>query len=306
MRRPAARQRRLLLLCVPAVLLLLPGMVSEGDPAACLAAVITGTDAATLAARADSPLTAGLQSTIDTEDVAEGLDELFEDELFDDGAEDDDQDTADVDPDMPGALPRGIPVGSVSHGWLVDGIEFPTDDPRFVVRTPWRAYCAQVTIDGIGDAVDQVESLYPGTHPLAVGDCSRKGGGYFDPHMSHQNGLDLDIGPYWLDGEPHKFMPPMNPDRVDIPRTWALLESLVADERVQYIILDYRLQAVYYDYARELPWIDEEYLAEVFQYPRGTGHYKGIIRHWQGHYGHFHVRFYCPDEFAATCSPTAP
>ncbi len=303
MRRLAARQRRLLLLGVPVALLLLPGMASEGEPAACLAAVITGTDATTLAERTDNPLTAGLQSTIDAEDVAEGLDELFA--AHD---EDDDQDTVDeFDEDgEPAALPRGIPVGSVSHGWLVDGIPFPTDDPRFVVRTPWRSYCAQVTIDGMGDAVEQVESLYPGSHPLAVGDCSVKRGGYLEPHMSHQTGLDLDIGPYWLDGETHKFMPPMNPDLVDVPRTWALLETLIADDRLQYIILDYRLQAVYYDYASELPWIDQEYLDEVFQYPRGSGHYKGIIRHWQGHYGHFHVRFFCPDEFAATCSPTAP
>lgn len=295
------RYRRILLFAIPGLLLLLPGMVSEGDPTACLAAVLTGTDASQLPEPTAPPLAASLTGTLDQDQVAASLDELF-------APVDDDTDEEDefADDDEPGALPRGIPVGNVSHGWLVDGIPFPADDPRFEVRTPRRAYCAQVTIDGISDAVDQVESLFPGSHPLAVGDCSRRNGGYFSPHMSHQTGLDLDLGAYWLDGETHKFMPPMQPHLVDIPRSWALLEALVADERVQYIILDYRLQAAYYEYARELPWIDEEYLDEIFQYPRGAGYWEGIIRHWQGHYGHFHVRFYCPDEFGATCTPTAP
>ncbi len=301
MRPSAARQRTLLLLCVPAVLLMLPGMVSEGDPSACLAAVLTGTEPSELAEPAANNLSASLHSPMDTEEVAAGLDELFA-SAADGGDELEDL----LDDEEPAALPRGIPVGNVSHGWLVDGIPYPTDDPRFVVRTPHRAYCAQVTIDGMMDAVDQVEALYPGSHALAVGDCSRKGGGYLEPHMSHQTGLDLDLGPYWLDEEPHKFMPPMHPHLMDVPRTWALLEALVNDERVQYIILDYRLQAAFYDYASELPWVDDEYLEEVFQYPRGTAYWKGTIRHWQGHYGHFHVRFYCPDEFGATCSPTAP
>ncbi len=303
MRASVTRYRRVLLFAVPGLLLILPGMVSEGDPTACLAAVLTGVDASQLAERPASPLTASLSGALDTEQISASLDEAF-------APADDDTDWGDEEPvdedDGPAAIPRGIPVGYVSHGWLVDGIAFPADDPRFQVRTPRRAFCAQVTIDGISDAVDQVESLFPGSAPLAVGDCSRRNGGYFSPHMSHQNGLDLDIGPYWLDGETHKFMPPMYPHQVDIPRTWALLEALVADERVQYIILDYNLQAAYYEYASELPWIDQEYLEEIFQYPRGTGYWKGIIRHWPGHYGHFHVRFYCPDEFSETCTPTAP
>ncbi len=198
-------------------------------------------------------------------------------------------------------LPRGVPVGSHTNGRLLRGIPFPDDDPRFALLAPWRAYATRRLIDGLADAVDQVEVLYPGTPALTVGDVSRLGGGPLSPHMSHQIGLDVDIGPYWADGEVHPLRA-MIPERLDIPRTWALLEALVSDEAVRYIIIDYRLQQVFYEYARELPWMDEEYLELIFQYPRGPRYPGGVIRHWEGHYSHIHVRFSCPDEFSDTCT----
>ena len=197
--------------------------------------------------------------------------------------------------------PAGIPIGGHTHGRLSDGIPFPIDDPRFNVLAPWRAYSAQSTIDGLVEAVEQVEALYPGTPALTVGDVSRKGGGRLSPHMSHQNGLDVDIGPFWADGEVRPLAA-MHPSQMDMDRTWALLEALISNEAVQYIILDYRLQQAFYEYARELPWMDEAYLEMIFQYPRGPKHFEGIIRHWYGHYSHFHVRFHCPEEFADTCA----
>ena len=190
----------------------------------------------------------------------------------------------------------GIPVGSHSNGRLRNGVQFPSDDARFHVIAPWRAYTCQRTVDGLRDAVDQVEALFPGTPALTVGDISRKGGGPMSPHMSHQIGLDVDIGPYWADGEAQPVLSAMHPDRLDMDRTWALLEALVSDENVQYIILDYRLQQAFYEYASELPWMDEAYLELIFQYPRGPKHHEGIIRHWYGHYSHFHVRFYKPED----------
>jgi hypothetical protein len=190
----------------------------------------------------------------------------------------------------------GIPVGSHSNGRLRNGAQFPDDDARFHVIAPWRAYTCQRTVDGLRDAVDQVEALFPGTPALTVGDVSRKGGGPMSPHMSHQIGLDVDIGPYWADGETQPVLSAMHPDRMDMDRTWALLEALVSDENVQYIILDYRLQQAFYEYASELPWMDEAYLELIFQYPRGPKHHEGIIRHWYGHYSHFHVRFFKPED----------
>jgi penicillin-insensitive murein endopeptidase len=202
------------------------------------------------------------------------------------------------------AKPRGIPSGSHSGGRLTEGIPFPTDDERFWVMHPERAFGTQHTIDHMIAAVDEVLEVYPDCPALTIGDISRERGGYFSPHMSHQAGLDVDFGPYWANGRVQPLRS-MRPEAMDLDRTWALLEALVADESVQYIILDYKLQKVFYEYAAELPWMDDEYLELIFQYPRGPKA-SGIIRHWEGHYSHFHVRFYCPPEFGSGCSPTAP
>ena len=202
------------------------------------------------------------------------------------------------------AVRRGVPTGHHSGGRLNKGIPFPADDDRFWVMHPERSYGTQWTIDHMQQAVDEVWAVYPGSPALTIGDISRRGGGHFTPHMSHQNGLDVDFGPYWANEEVQPLRS-MRPEAMDLDRTWALLEALVADESVQYIILDYRLQKVFYEYAAQLPWMDEAYLELIFQYPRGTKA-SGIIRHWEGHNSHFHVRFYCPDEFSDSCSPTAP
>ena len=218
-------------------------------------------------------------------------DEDLEEEVVAEQGEGDDRSAS-----IPVGVAVGVAVGSPTNGRLINGIEFPTDDPRFHVISPWRAYSCPQTIDGLTEAVDQVEALYPGTPALTVGDVSRKGGGPLSPHMSHQNGLDVDIGPYWADGETQPVLSAMHPVRMDMDRSWALLEALVSDENVQYIILDYRLQQAFYEYASELPWMDEAYLEVLFQYPRGPKHHEGIIRHWYGHYSHFHVRFFPPEE----------
>ena len=210
-----------------------------------------------------------------------------------------------LDEESAESVRRGAPTGTHSAGRLIEGIPFPTDDARFHVLAPHRAFATERLIDGLRDAVDQVEGQFPGTPALTVGDVSTARGGRLSPHMSHQNGLDVDIGPFWKNGEVQPLRS-MRPETLDMERTWELLEAFVGDEQVQYIILDYRLQKVFYEYARKLPWMDDEYLELIFQYPRGPRHHEGIIRHWEGHYSHFHVRYYCPPEFADSCSPAAP
>jgi len=288
------------LLACPALVFAWPARTAvEGKPP--LASTLAS-DAAT-SGRSASDLVASLDGTL----TFEQLDVSFEELFASSGLWEDDAGWLDEAEELPVVdeftvdAPAGIPIGGHTHGRLSNGIPFPIDDPRFNVLAPWRAYCAQATIDGLIEAVNQVESLYPGTPALTVGDISRKGGGRLSPHMSHQIGLDVDIGPYWADGEVRPLAA-MHPSQMDMERTWALLEALVSNEAVQYIILDYRLQQVFYEYARELPWMDEAYLEMIFQYPRGPKHFEGIIRHWYGHYSHFHVRFYCPEEFAGTCS----
>lgn len=58
----------------------------------------------------------------------------------------------------------------------------------------------QSTIDAalaVGAAWD---ALHP-NHPFSIGQISKKGGGPFPPHASHQVGLDIDVRPMRLDGK---------------------------------------------------------------------------------------------------------
>jgi murein endopeptidase len=94
-------------------------------------------------------------------------------------------------------------LGSPSSGWLVRGVQFPAEGERFFTwdpllhrqpDRPWRRWGT----DRLVRIVLRVIRGYAATHPLAprlgIGDFSRPRGGYFGPrHVSHQNGLDVDV-----------------------------------------------------------------------------------------------------------------
>jgi murein endopeptidase len=94
-------------------------------------------------------------------------------------------------------------VGLPYHGRLIDGTQLPVEGPSWVTwnpltdsvpNAPRRLYGNERTIR----AVIAVTRAYRAAHPRAarvvVGDISRDGGGpMVDEHVSHQNGLDVDI-----------------------------------------------------------------------------------------------------------------
>jgi murein endopeptidase len=96
-----------------------------------------------------------------------------------------------------------IALGSPSAGRLVRGVQLPPEGRRFFTwdpllhRSPDRAW-RRVGTDYLVRLVLRVVRSYARAHPgaprLGVGDLSRPRGGYFGPrHVSHQNGLDVDL-----------------------------------------------------------------------------------------------------------------
>jgi LysM repeat protein len=81
---------------------------------------------------------------------------------------------------------------------------------------------------------------------------------------------------------------PMTEDILDAPKTWCLIENLIASQRVQYIFLDRRVQKVLYEYALTRGY-DQAYLQRVFGNVRGC-----LIQHVRNHFNHMHVRFFTP------------
>lgn len=194
------------------------------------------------------------------------------------------------------AWPHSVAIGSPTRGWLANPVRLKGSD-RISVRTT--NYGTQEMVDAIRNAVDAVHAQFPKTKPLPVGDLSRRRGGFFPPHVSHQNGRDADIGYYLRVGHHPKLLKHANYRTIDVARTWTFLESLLADGKVEYAFIDYRLQRPLYRYARDIRKLSAEVLDAYFEYPKGKRARRGIIRHLKGHADHMHVRFFAPQSEAA-------
>lgn len=135
---------------------------------------------------------------------------------------------------------------------------------------------------------------------LTVGDLSRRGGGRFSPHRSHQSGRDVDVGFYVVNGEGvpldldrffdfRRDLTVRNHDELhyDFARNWQFVEALVTDEvPVQWIFISRTLRGrLLAEGIRQLA------SAEVMT------HAEAILSqpsHGGVHNDHFHVRIFCP------------
>ena len=147
----------------------------------------------------------------------------------------------------------------------------------------------------IQHAIAEVRALYPNVHTLAIGDLSAPEGGRLANHLSHQTGVDVDVGLYFTKvpaGYPDQFVS-ANAD-LDLEATWALVTAFARTSDlptgVQVMFLDYDIQARLHAWARKRGTPDTQ-LADILQYPRGKDALAGMVRHWPAHADHLHVRF---------------
>lgn len=207
-----------------------------------------------------------------------------------------------------GALRGGVPLPLVSPGLRFN----PKRDPKTRFGTV-------EVVRALVDAGIRVDEALPGL-PITINDLSYAEGGPIPHHRSHQSGRDVDVLFYQLgpDGEPIEsvgaFFDPSgagvdfrdlsNPSddvalRLDIPRNWLFLRSLIEDEsaQLQQIFLAEHLRALLLDYARHQgePAAAVERFAEMSCQPSYP------------HDDHFHFRFFCaPDDIAEGCLDSPP
>ena len=163
------------------------------------------------------------------------------------------------------------------------------------LRRPTRAFGQSHVVEGLQRAIAEVRALYPDVHALAIGDLSAREGGKLGNHLSHQTGLDVDVGFYFTKvpaGYPEAFVAASA--ALDLEATWALLGSFARtaqqDTGVAMIFLDYDVQARLYKWAKARGTPDDD-LGFLLQYPRGKDALVGLVRHWPHHADHMHVRF---------------
>ena len=98
---------------------------------------------------------------------------------------------------------HSVSLGRPDHGALVRGVRFPREGPHFFTwdpilhrrpDRPWRRYGNDRLVRIVLRVVNQYAAAHPDAPRVGIGDFSRPHGGYFGPkHVSHQNGLDVDV-----------------------------------------------------------------------------------------------------------------
>jgi hypothetical protein len=166
------------------------------------------------------------------------------------------------------ALSEGLPYAGHLHGATqlpVESADWVTWHPGTDSRPnhPSRLYGHERTIRRIVDVVTAYRASHPKAPRVVIGDISFRGGGPMDQHVSHQNGLDVDV--YY----------PRRDGRLRAPTSTAQV-----DRRLSQILLDAFLDAgakiVFVGYTTDL---------------RGPG---GVVVPYPNHENHMHVRFANP------------
>ena len=175
-------------------------------------------------------------------------------------------------------------------GVLPSGIQLP-GGKHYVVKNSNNAWGTGDTIRLIQSAVSGYRRDWRSSPMIHIGDISKKGGGKFPPHHSHQHGKDVDIG-YVLKGEKadEKRFVSANSKNLDVARSWDLIRAFLDTDEIKYIFMDHTIQKMMYEHAKA-QGVSKDTLDELFQYPRTKVRGHGMIRHAAGHVNHFHVRF---------------
>jgi hypothetical protein len=130
---------------------------------------------------------------------------------------------------------ESTPLGSPSTGRLVNGVRVPeqgahyfTYDPilRRSPNRPWRRWGTDGLVRITLRVVNDFARAHPNAPRVGIGDLSRPRGGYFGPkHVTHENGLDVDVYYPRLD---RLERPPRRASQVDRRLAQDLVDRFVA------------------------------------------------------------------------------
>ena len=166
------------------------------------------------------------------------------------------------------ATSSGLPYS----GSLTDGTQLPVEGDNWVTwnpvtdsvpNEPYRLYGNEHTIRTIISVIDAYSAANPDAPRVVVGDISFEHGGRMDEHVSHQNGLDVDIYYPRLD---RGLRDPVSTDAIDRTLAQELLDRFIAAGA----------QVVFVGYSTGL-----------------TGP-SGVVVPYPHHENHMHVRFPSP------------
>ena len=136
-------------------------------------------------------------------------------------------------------------VGVWWSGSLIAGTQLPIEGANWVTwnpvtdsvpNAPRRLHGNERSIRTIISVIDAYRAENPRAPRVVVGDISYEGGGLMDAHVSHQNGLDVDIYYPRLDGA---LRAPSSPEAVDRRLAQDLLDRFL-DAGATMVFVGYR------------------------------------------------------------------
>lgn len=149
-------------------------------------------------------------------------------------------------------------------------------------------------LEAISDARDYIQSQYPDTELMQVGDLSPKNGGIATGHASHQNGLDVDIvyltknhklqspnATYW---EEDFVINGKLTSNFDLEKNLMLFKHFVNHSPVERIFVDIVIKKNLCEYAKNSGLLNDPQVQETLR----------RLRPQDLHSTHFHVRLFCP------------
>ena len=179
------------------------------------------------------------------------------------------------------------------HPGQYELVELP-DAPFLWYRLrPDHAYGEPALVAAIEQAARRVATLYPTMPPLLVGDLSTAGGGALPPHKWHFDGRSADIGLFGTVDPSYAWgagFPAMRVRQLDLPATWALVESLLETGAVEHILLGQQHIDALRDWVVDSGCRTVDEAAALFPERGFTG---GVVRPAPHHDDHLHVRIGC-------------
>jgi hypothetical protein len=167
-----------------------------------------------------------------------------------------------------------ISLGLPYHGRLIDGVQLPLSGPYWTTWDPaldrvpdrgYRRYGSAKLIHLLMAVTKEFHDAHPEAARLVIGDISRLGGGPLDEHVSHQNGLDVDV---YYPRRDRRELAPTTIDQVDVALSQDLLDLFLAAKP-------------------EFVFVGPDLVPQL----HGPA---GVVEPLVGHDNHMHVRIYPP------------
>lgn len=164
------------------------------------------------------------------------------------------------------------------------------DGPGRRIRRRSRSWGTRPTVLALDRALTAYGEAYPDGPVIIVSDMSRRKGGRLPPHHGHREGRDADLSYVPIPEHDNGGFIKMSKRYFDVDRNWLFYRELLATGHVQTVLMDTKLQKLLYERAKRAG-MGKAWLRRVFQYPRDPTSKAGIIRHWDNHDDHVHIRF---------------